>query len=99
MKEIFILSLVLLTACGEGPVRKSFDLEEVTVRWIRGWPAGPERGSAKIDPGNKRCTIEAPEPEHQYDEWAERIMGHEIFHCFYGEYHDDILAHRQAWRF
>lgn len=94
-----VMVYAVLLGCSESPVRKSFQFEELIIKWIPGWPADGARGTADLDPANKRCVVKVPEPEHQYDEWAERIMGHEVFHCFYGEYHDSIGVSSGTWRF
>jgi hypothetical protein len=38
--------------------------------------------------GTKSCTVYAPEPLGDLDERSFAILGEEVAHCFYGDFHD-----------
>lgn len=64
-----------------GLVRKRFD------KWIEdpnteGLPVG----LAEMRDGS--CTIYAFEPDHLNDERGFEILGHELYHCFRGHFHE-----------
>lgn len=35
------------------------------------------------------CTIIVPEPQNAHDDSAIYLLGHEVLHCFVGEFHAD----------
>lgn len=92
--------LVLLVGCASKPQHLRADpdhnLDVVTIKFV---PTNVLSKQFKIVNGYKlnavstyikgtpECTIYAPEPSHIHDKQAFQSLGHEMWHCFKGEWH------------
>jgi hypothetical protein len=98
---LLLVTLALLSGCatsqGVRPwVQPQYELEEVTIRWIRtsdqDWKDYAHAtglaadGMAIPDPSRRSCIILANPPERDSDA-AMQILGHEVAHCFMGLWH------------
>lgn len=63
-------------------VNEAFKLQELTEPT----PEGKERTGLSVYTGRK-CTIYAYEPSGAEDEVRMYVLGHEMLHCFRGDYH------------
>jgi hypothetical protein len=84
-------------------LHKEMDQETVTVTWQRAslvdadracrdlgvkampFPLAVVPACARWD--NNSCIIIAPEPAHKHDMESMALLGHELLHCFVGEFH------------
>lgn len=81
----------------------TMDKEVMQIRWERD-PEKVQKALTKYEKKNyywegslialalwkgNKCTIYALEPDNQYDSEAIDTLGHEMLHCFKGEYHDE----------
>lgn len=99
MFKIFLI-VFLLSACSTGvPVRADFRKQtvevtvlystEAEVQFFCKWKNGvAPLGCAKFYTDSKHCEIIVPKPEHQNDYFAFQTIGHELFHCTNGSFHD-----------
>lgn len=82
------LVVVLLAGCAASPV--------ASIQWIKATPEQVEQWCGKKTNGCYKvfggvCTVIAPDPPLRADgsyyagQWA--ILGHEVKHCFDGEFH------------
>lgn len=98
---LLLATLALLSGCATSQgvlpwVQPQYELEEVTIRWIRtsdqdwkdyGHATGlAADGIAIPDPSRRSCIILANPPERDGDA-AMQILGHEVAHCFMGLWH------------
>lgn len=44
-------------------------------------------GLSEPDITNNKCTVYAPMPNGKYNKTGLEILGHEVLHCFAGQYH------------
>ena len=102
MRRLACLAFALLGACAATPPRAGDpvtvvwnrvadaqqaceDLEHRKEIWkIRGCSKWNERGAA----GERVCSIYAPPPKSETDTQSFVTLGHELLHCFDGNWHD-----------
>lgn len=94
LNRLIIVVLTLsLAACAGGVWKPDWRHDTVTVTWIRIAESRiPEfchdatRGCA-LQKSDSTCTVYAPEPIDDLDERSFYVLGEEIAHCFYGDFH------------
>lgn len=87
-------ALVLWLSGCSGVWLPDYRIEEAHVRWIR---VAPERMNEVCGKGTlgcakqkdlDSCTVFAPRPIDDLDEKGFAILGEEVAHCFYGDFHE-----------
>lgn len=59
---------------------------QALITWIKIQP-DHAFGSADTITSMDGCIVRAPAPKDENDEWAFYVLGHEVAHCFKGQYH------------
>ncbi|OYY46228.1 MAG: hypothetical protein B7Y56_02970 [Gallionellales bacterium 35-53-114] len=100
MKYLLIALVVLISGCSAGaPIRSDFQKRTVEVSVIYATPAEiayfcewkngvAPLGCTKFYKESNRCELIVPKPEHQTDGWSFQTIGHELYHCTNGNFHD-----------
>lgn len=102
-KSVVVASAAALLAGCASALHKQMDQETVTVTWHRVSVLEADRmcreGGVDVMPfpltvvpacakwKDNTCTIIVPEPQNANDDSAIYLLGHEVLHCFVGEYH------------
>ena len=64
--------------------------DQALITWIRVQP-DHAFGSADLITSMEGCIVRAPEPKNENDNWAFYVLGHEVAHCFNGDYHKENI--------
>ncbi len=97
-----VVFAALLFGCSAAPLHEEFERNEVSlvthvlprenVRAVCADLSGDlklmARGCARFSPGVPTCDIFIPEPRNQDDATAFTTIGHEVWHCLRGRFHD-----------
>jgi hypothetical protein len=97
VKNILAIGLIALLAI---PLGAFGDPDVVTVRWIRKVPEGGHAQGLAYPHQFDGCVIIAPHPRSAKDYERLVTLGHELVHCFDGEYHGkgrQRKAHVAPW--
>lgn len=102
--RLALLILALLAGCAspEIPLKRDYEKHTVLVQLAvvprdrisnlcAGLANDPGRQSgacARHSRDDRPCAIFAVEPAHLNDTWAFAALGHELWHCFRGSFHD-----------
>lgn len=99
----FMFALVGCSA--NGPLQRTMNRSTATITWIRTQPVNPGgplcppvaiNGQWAVTRGCEQttvdgCTIWLVEPSSATDEKQMAILGHEVLHCFLGDFHPQQL--------
>lgn len=104
MKKLFVvLSLALLASCGDKPhesLKQTRDDPNFTVEWVMVDDGKivqtcsdlgvkyEANGCNAFYPAQKKCVIYVMKQRFAEDTQRLAIIGHELWHCRYGEWHD-----------
>ena len=101
-KIISFLALFGLVSCNDGTraLKQTWEMDEFTTKVVLvredriqevcsnlGVPYDAN-GCGAIDVSKKKCTIYVMPQRYQEDAQRLQIIGHEIWHCMYGQWHD-----------
>lgn len=104
-RSVVVASAAALLAGCASALHKQMDQKTVTVTWQRvsvleadrtcraegvdvmPFPLTVIPACAKWK--DNTCTIIVPEPQNAHDDSAIYLLGHEVLHCFVGEFHAD----------
>lgn len=101
-KMLAMLSLVFLASCNNGPEElkhtrddQKFSVElvivpdnQITDTCSKLGVQYEANGCNAFYPNEKKCVIYVMKQRFMYDEERLKIIGHELWHCRYGQWHD-----------